>query len=228
MISELWRSFPRLLEQNINGLLETAEPNPTVAYRLYKACRAEDLWSENFDMFSARLTQFFARPRSQRRKSHFDYYLNRPMAQDVYAGFYMNFRTAVVSEKSVHDLAGWAHNLMRVGYKTTSAVISIDVLKQAFARITNPQPHEKADNIEFEDFCSVWEGAVFKLFGKKYDHEFKPLVKELNQMNARLKAAEAESLLRPATFVNIPQAEIDWVMAVRKAVHEREKIPDYP
>jgi hypothetical protein len=228
MIRELWSSFPRLLEQNINGLLDTAGPNPMTAYRLYKACKADGLWSENFDTFSSRMTQFFSRPRAQRRKSHFDYYLNRPMPQDVYAGFYMNFRTAVVSEDSIHGLANWAHNLLRVGYKTTSAVISMDVLKQTLYRITNPLPHEKDDNIEFEDFSSVWQASVFKLFGNKYDHEIKPIVKELNRLNASLKEAERLQQLNPAPAIHIPKVEMDWVRDVHLAVVAREKVPDFP
>ncbi|MES2856897.1 MAG: hypothetical protein V4692_13595, partial [Bdellovibrionota bacterium] len=130
MIKELWGSFPRLLEQNINGLLDGALPNSTKAFMLYKACKNDDLWNGTFDQFYSRLEEFYARPKVQRKKSDFDRFLDRPMDQEIYTGFHLNFRTALVSEKSVMDLASWTHNLIRVSKKLDSEIISLEIITQ--------------------------------------------------------------------------------------------------
>ena len=59
MISELWNRFPRLLENNINGLLEGARPTRMKAFHLYKTCKSDGLWKESFEEFSTHLEEFF-------------------------------------------------------------------------------------------------------------------------------------------------------------------------
>ena len=71
MIGDLWGAFPQLIEQNINSLLDRAEPNRIKAFMLYKACQNDGLWSDDFDGFKAQLESFYAKPRAARRKSDF-------------------------------------------------------------------------------------------------------------------------------------------------------------
>lgn len=228
MIQELWGSFPRLLEQNINGLLDTAEPNPTKAFQLYKACKNDDLWRENFDQFSKALHEFYAAPRHQRRKSAFDQFLDRPMPSDIFLQFHLNFRTAVVEERAVNDLASWAHNLIRVGKKTMSAVISLDVMTKTLKAITQPGPFDKAENIEFEDFCSVWKKTVTKLFGTKEDREFQAIVGELRKINQEHHEMEELSGLIRLPLLQITPIELQWIQMVRLAALAHSKIPKAP
>lgn len=229
MIAEMWRSFPRLIEQNINGLLDTAPPNPAKAFMLYKTCQQEELWSEDYPKFAKKLHEFFSTPRGDRRKGHFDQFLNRPMDQDTYSNFHVNFRSATVSEKALNNVANWAHNLIRVSRKTTSAVISMEIMVKTLKYITNPPPFEKAENIEFEDFCVAWQKTVFKAYGKQHDRELGSILTELTQVHARLKEAEQHAQLRGMTRTyDLTQTEVDWVQAVRSAAFELQDIPDFP
>jgi hypothetical protein len=229
MIDELWGSFPRLLEQNVNGLLDGAGPNRTKAFMLYKACKNEDLYSGDFEKFTEKLEAFYSRPKAFRKKSDFDRMLDRPMDQDVFAGFHLNFRTAHIPEKSVDDLASWAHNVIRVAKKTASAVISLEVIGQTLKSIVQPPPHAKAENIEFEDFCEAWKKTVFKFFGRNKDTELELIVKELRWINAELKAAE-ENPRKVLSFptIYLTQTELDWANAVRSAAIDRTRAPKFP
>ncbi|MFV8258642.1 hypothetical protein ACNQKP_12590 [Bdellovibrio bacteriovorus] len=229
MIKELWHSFPRLLEQKINALLEEAEPTPAKAFQLYKACQNEGLWNDSFEKFSDHLESFFAVARSERRKSHMDQLLDRPMSMAVYEGFHLNFRSGLVNSHAVMNIVSWAHNLMRLGHKTDSAVISMDVLGRTLHYITHPPFFEKAENIEFEDFCAAWKKTVFALFGKKHDAEFTAIVNELRWLNTQLKSEE--QAIKKTGFVPtiyLTQTEIDWTEAVEKAVTLNREIPKYP
>ncbi|UXR63939.1 hypothetical protein EZJ49_12775 [Bdellovibrio bacteriovorus] len=229
MIKELWQNFPRLIEEKINALLDEAEPSQAKAFQLYKTCQQENLWSESFEKFSEHLDHFFALPKHDRRKSELDRLLDRPMHSSVFAGFHLNFRTASVSSRSVAGLANWAHNLMRVGYKTDSAVISMDVLTKTLHYITHPPFFEKAENIEFEDFCAAWKKTVFGLFGKKYDAELDKIVSELRWLQTQIK--NEEKALQKSGFVPtiyLTQTEIDWTEAVLRAVSDNTDIPKYP
>ena len=229
MIQELWGSFPRLLEKNINELLDTAEPNPIKAFMLYKRCQQESLWNDDFRKFSKHLEDFYSRPKAQRRKSDFDRFLDRPMDSDIYSGFHLCFRTAHVSEKAVDDVASWAHNLMRVAKKMTSAVISFEIMSKTLKAIVNPLPHEKSENIEFEDFCSAWEKTVFKTHGTKHSTELKGLVAELRWANAQLKDAEANPRKHVSvSTIYLTQTEIDWTLAVQAAALEGSPVPKFP
>lgn len=229
MIKELWKSFPRLLEQKINSLLDEAEPNSVKAFQLYKTCKNEDLWQGSFDKFSEHVSHFFSIARNERTKSDLDRLLERPASVAVYQSFQLNFRTALVSSTALANIASWAHNLMRLGIRSESAVISQDVLGKALHHITHPTFLDKAENIEFEDFCNAWKKTVFALFGRKYDHELSSILSELRWLNSQLKNQEISSTEEKfVPSIYLTQTEIDWTMAVHKAVIENRDIPKYP
>ncbi|KHD87538.1 MAG: hypothetical protein OM95_13935 [Bdellovibrio sp. ArHS] len=230
MIKELWSSFPRLLEQRINALLDEAEPNPIKAFQLYKTCQRESLWSDTFEKFSKQLETFFALPKSERKKSSLDALLERPVDVLVWEDFHLNFRTAVVDSRSVSHLVSWAHHLMRVSLKTNSSVISADVLQRTLHYITNPPLYEKAKDITFEDFCSAWKKIVFQLFGKKHDDDLNHILKELHWLNTQLKNVEQtkEGGARFYPTIYLTQTEIDWVTDVQKSVVANCPVPKFP
>ncbi len=229
MIKELWRSFPQLLEEKINSLLDEAEPSPQKAFQLYKTCQRENLWSEGFEKFAEKLERFFSVPRHERRKSDLDSLLDRPVSATVFADFHLNFRSGLVSSAAVLNIASWAHNIMRLGYKTDSAVISTDVISRTLNYITHPPFFEKAENIEFEDFCAAWKKTVFSLFGRQYDAEMEKIVAELRWLNTQLKAEEkVEKRVGFVPTIYLTQTEIDWTEAVQKAVRDNSEIPKYP
>ncbi|WP_374079194.1 hypothetical protein [Bdellovibrio bacteriovorus] len=229
MIKELWHSFPRELEQKINALLDEAEPSQTKAFQLYKTCQRENLWQDSFEKFTERIGAFFSTPRTDRRKSDLDRLLERPVDSVLYADFHLNFRNAVVDNRSVLNIVSWAHNLMRISIKTNSVVISLDVLTKTLHYITNPPLFEKAQDITFDDFCAAWKKTVFKLFGKTYDLELSKILSELHWLNTELKSAEKnphENAFFPTIYLT--QTEIDWVTDVQKAVTVHEAAPKFP
>ncbi|MNK15797.1 hypothetical protein D3C87_339480 [compost metagenome] len=230
MIKELWNSFPRLLEQKINALLDEAEPSPTKAFQLYKTCQSENLWQDTFEKFSERLGAFFSLPRHERRKSFLDSLLERPVSALVFDDFHLTFRNSMVDNRSVLTIASWAHNLMRVRCKTEAVVISPDVLHKTLTYITHPPTFEKEQNITFDDFCSAWKKTVFKLFGKKYDQELNEILKELQWLNIQLKKAEKDPQEHSYFFPSIylTQTEIDWTTAVQDAVMQNLAAPKFP
>ncbi len=237
MISELWNRFPRLLEENINGLLEGSTPTRMKSFHLYKACKSEGLWKDSFDKFAEHLEAFFIRPKFERTKSTFDRYLNKPMDHKLFEEFYLDFRTADVNEKSVYEIASWAHNLMRVQKKSqnteaasgTSAVTSLDVMNRTLKLIVNPTFFAKAREIEFEDFSFAWKKVVFKLYGQKYDTELTTLVEELDRINVQLKLTEKESNESGLTpVIPLTQLEIDWTLAVYASAVEEKPAPKFP
>lgn len=229
MIKELWSSFPRLLEEKINDLLDDAEPRPTKAFQLYKACQRENLWSDSFEKFSEHLNRYFDLPRHQRPKSALDAFLDRPLQADLFADFSLDFHTALVDSRAVQEIASWSHHLMRISTKTTCVVISEDVLSRALQYITNPPIFEKARNIEFDDFCVAWKKVVFNLFGKKYDSEFAKILSELEWLNKQSKEEKKDHQERrffPTIYLT--QTEIDWTQAVLNSVEENSPIPKFP
>lgn len=225
MIGDLWGSFPRLMERNINSLLHEAVPHSVKAYQLYKACQFDELWTGNFENFSKCLDNFFALPKSQRRKSAFDVYLERPMDQSIFGSFHLTFRTGVVKESSLLNLANWAYNLIRVSKKMQSEVISLEVMIETLKSITNPSVQDKEENIEFSDFCAAWKKIVFKNYGKKHENEFQSLLTELTQIDNELKAAEKKSSLQSLPHLGLVRDEIDWIRAVESSVTERKGAP---
>lgn len=230
MIKELWRSFPRLLEQKINALLDEAEPNQIKAFQLYKSCQRENLWQNSFEKFAQKIGPYFDLPKAERTKSELDRFLNRPLSATLYQDFQLCFGNAVFSNKSVLDIVSWAHNLMRVGYKTNSVVISLDVLTKTLQNLINPPGFEKIQYIAFEDFCSAWKKIVFNLFGKKYDSEFNSILNELRWLNTQLKNEEENSQgeISFVPTIYLTQTEIDWVIAVKTAVDQSLSIPKFP
>jgi hypothetical protein len=229
MITELWNAFPRLLVQKINALLDEAEPNAMKAFQLYKTCQSENLWSDTFEKFSRRLGDYFSIPRQERRKSHLDSFLEKPLGMELYADFHLTFRNALVSNKTLLDIASWAHHLIRVGYKTNSVVISEDILTKTLQQITNPSHFEGKDSgIEFEDFCESWKKTVFKFFGKKYDAELNAILKELYLLNAQIGEEKEPTGGGFFPTIYLTQTEIDWVGAVRSAAFIYETLPKFP
>ncbi len=229
MIQEWWQSFPRLLEQKINSLLDDAEPCPAKAFQLYKTCQRENLCGDSYEKFSSKLSDFFARSRRDRRKSDFDRMLDRPMDSRVYEDFHLNFHNGLVNSSNVMNIVSWAHNIIRVSLKTDSVVISLDVLGRTINYITHPPIFEKSENIQFDDFCASWKKTVFQLFGKKYDSELNKIMNELKWLNTQIKEAEKENggpIFLPNIYLN--QTEIDWVEAIQKSVLKNTPIPDFP
>jgi hypothetical protein len=229
MITELWNAFPRMLVERINGLLDEAEPSAMKAFHLYKTCQTEKLWTGTFEKFSNHLRDFFALPKNERKKSFFDACLERPMGSDIYADFHLTFRTALVNNKSLIDLASWAHHLVRVGYKTNSVIISEDVFTKTLNYITNPPHFEKDHDIEFEDFCEAWKKIVYKVFGKKYDSELNAILRELRWLNAQIREADKEAKEKGfVPTIYLTQTEIDWTTAVHRAAFASAPIPKFP
>lgn len=217
------------MEQKINSLLDEAEPNAMKAFHLYKTCQSENLWSESFEKFSDVLHSFFSHPRSDRKKNDLDRLMDRPVPSLVYEGFHLTFHSARVNNRSLLNIASWAHHLMRVSHKTTSLVISEDVLTKALQTVTSPTPHEKAEHLNFDDFCRAWKKVVFKLFGRKYDEEFEKLLQELHWLNTQLKKSDEEAARVPVTpGIYLTQTEIDWTSDVHKAVSLSGPAPDFP
>lgn len=230
MIKELWSSFPRILEQKINGLLDEAEPNPTKAFQLYKTCQRENLWQGSFEKFSEHLANFFSLPKTERRKSDLDRYFDRPMDSVMFADFHLTFRNSLVSNGAVQNIVSWSHNLMRVSTKTNSVIISADVLNKTLNYIIHPPLFEKEENITFEDFCSAWKKIVFKMFGKQYDSEFTKIMNELQWLNTQIKEEEKVVSEGGRFFptIYLTQTEIDWVTDVQKTVMENALVPKFP
>lgn len=227
MIEKLWRNFPRLLERNINALLDSAEPNPAKAFMLYRTCKFEGLWGGSWEDFHIHLQEFYSVHRSERRKSQFDKYLDRPMDQDIFSSFDLNFRNACISDGEIHNLASWTHNLIRVAQKTQSQVISISVLEQTLKRLTQPGPYEKDRDIRFEDFCEAWQKAVFQNFGHRHSAELNEILRELKNLDAQIKLQELEGG-GPQIQVELTNIELDWVLAIRTAVFEDRQPPQFP
>lgn len=233
MIRELWNSFPTLLEQKINGLLDGAEPTPAKAFQLYKTCQRENLWQDSFESFSAQLNKFFAVSQSERRKSDLDRFLQRPLDTYLFSDFDLDFRSAVIEDSAVQNIASWAHHLMRVTHKAEAVVISKEVIHQTMHYITHPPAFEKAKDIKFEDFCAAWKKVVFKLFGKKHDAEFNRVLQELQwlqmQQNEEALQKQIHGSVEPFfPTIYLTQTEIDWVTAVEVAVTQSTPIPAFP
>lgn len=229
MIKELWSSFPQLLEEKLNALLDEAEPSAERAFQLYKTCQQENAWSGSFETFSEHLTRFFHLPKPERRKSLFDTYLERPLSRYAFEGFDLDFRSAEVNAGSLRQLANWSHHLMRVGYKTNSVIISEDVIGKTLHQLTHPSFFDKAKDLKFEDFCASWKKVVFKLFGKKYDTEFQKIVSELRWMHKQNEeAAAADKTPAFVPTIYLTQTEIDWTEAVKYATENDQDIPKFP
>lgn len=226
MTQDIWKLFPKLLEERINALLDDAEPNRMKAFHLYKSCQNENLWSESFEMFSDHLRTFFALPKSERSKGQIDYYLNRPMHKSLYEEFQLDFRSAQISHNSVMSLTSWTHHLMRHNCVVNSQIISLDVLKKTFNYITNPPPFEKASDIEFGDFCSAWKHIVLALFGNQHEQELSLILTQLRELQNEQMLLENEDRFIPTLFLT--QTEVDWVNMLFTAAEDNKIAPKFP
>lgn len=228
-MQEAWALFPRLIEQKINGLLEQAEPNNTKAYQLYKTCKNEHLWRNSFELFTVHLSDYFSIPKSDRAKSYFDNFLDRPMNRSIYDNFQLTFRTAQISSVDLLRIANWSHHVIKDNCNTNSIVISIDVFTKTLHYITSPPAYEKDQDVEFEDFCIAWKKIVFTLFGKKYDTEFIEILNEVRWLNKQQKNAELNLENRnQVPNIYLTQTEIDWTTSVQNAAFENKSLPKFP
>ena len=231
MMQELWKSFPREIEYRIGRLLDEAIPNSTKAFQLYKACQNEGLWSESFEKFSNCLNDFFTVRRVDRSKGQFDGYLNRPMDFIIYEDFYLNFKSADISKVAIRDLAGWAHNLMRVHLKTESEIISVEVLNKALVKVTSPISGDKVTEILFEDFCQAWNQVVKGLFGLKHDTKMQFLLRDLQRLDQQARH-HSQSATDTVKLYNLgwdfTQTEIDWTNEIAKKAFVFASLPKFP
>jgi hypothetical protein len=226
MINDMWKLFPRLIEEKINGLLDEAEPNRMKSFQIYKACQYENLWNRSYEDFCEHLRNFYFLPRIERIKSRFDIYLDRPMHKSLFEQFQLDFRNSSVNSSSLMNVSNWAHHMLRINSGTTCQIISLDVMKKTFNSIVNPSAFEKAQDIEFEDFCRAWKGICFNLFGRKYDAELSRVLKELQLLNHEQQ--QLERGLRQIPRVYLTQTEIDWTEGVLLCAKSAKKIPTYP
>ena len=243
-MQQIWKSFPRLLEQKINQLLDDAPPNSSKSFQLFKACQNENLWNDTFEKFENHLQDFFSLPRTERSKGRFDGYLNRPMDFSVYENFHLTFRTAQVRSEAKRDVATWAHHLLRTHSSVkNSQVFSIEVLNEALTDVTSPRAFENESDIEFSDFCESWEKVVQKSsqqfagesFGSQHSSvvqlEIKKLFLELQTLDrlSKSKTFETqESVVPQPHFEYFTQTEIDWVQKVNRTAFTYGKMPKYP
>ena len=183
MVQDTWKSFPRQIVQKINSLLDVAEPNQTKAFQLYKMCQFENLWRGSFESFSDHLSDFFKVVKSERNKSDFDRYLNRPMDFVSYENFHLTFRSADIESQSIRDIASWAHHMLRLQFKSELAVFSIQALYETVFALTHPSYTDKDHDIEFEDFCVSWQQTSIKLFVKRYEHLQTQILSDLRKLH---------------------------------------------
>lgn len=232
MNTNLWKLFPQILEQKINALLDSSTPNPTKAYQLYKTCKNENLWRNSYEIFAVHLQDYFSLSLRDRAKSYFDCFLDRPMDKHIYDSFTLSFRTAVVCPQALSEVADWSHEQMRSHSQNTgSVVISTDVLTRTLQSITSPAAHEKDHDIEFEDFCAIWEKTVFFLFGRKYDEDLREILREVRRLNLELKIAEENTQKAEGRFIPgiyMTQTEINWTADVQDAAFQYGELPRFP
>lgn len=234
MATNLWKLFPQILEQKINNLLDTAVPNATKSYQLYKTCKNENLWCNSFEIFSLHLQDYFSLAVRDRAKSYFDCFLDRPMDRHIYESFSLSFRTAQVCPQALSEVADWSHDQMHENSNAPdSAVIATDVLARTLQQLTTPAAHEKDRDIEFEDFCAVWEKTVFYLFGRQYDTELRQILREVRRLHIELKAVEENTRKTESHVCFVPgiyltQTEIDWTADVQTAAFHYTEMPRFP
>ncbi len=229
MMQQLWKSFPRLLENRINQLLVEALPNSAKAFQLYKACQNENLWQGEFAKFSQHLNDFFSEALIHRSKSEFDKHLVKPMDNFVFNEFHLTFRSAEINLHSLRNIASWTHNVLRVNCKLDSEMISIDTLNKALFSLTNPGPFDKDINFEFADFCKSWKKTVVRHFGPRFEPELKVLLTDLHRLDQKSKQLTSEGLV--ASKVAEPllnEAETNWILKVRRSAFAYGKILKFP
>lgn len=223
-------SFPTTLVQKINNLLNSATPNPSKAFQLFKLCQRESLYSDTFESFSVHLHGYFLQNFRDRAKSYIDSFLNRPLDRHLYDSFTLTFRTGIVSACESLEISNWTSRMLRENLQSQCVVTSTDIISRTLTLITQPPAHEKEHSIEFEDFCIAWKKIVFSLFGHEYDPEMRRILKELRQLQQSLKKniqAENREVFRPSIYLT--QTEIDWTEAIQRAVQTGEqRLPAFP
>lgn len=229
MLQDTWKLFPRIIEQKINGLLDEAEPNNMKAYQLYKSCKNENLWRNSFELFNIHLVDYFSLPKSERAKSYFDKFLDRPMNRSLFDSFSLNFRTAHIRFENLAETASWSHNMMKIHCNSKEEIISSHVFIETLRTITNPPLFEKESDIEFEDFCIAWKKTVFTLFGTRYTPDLEVILKEVRWLNKLQKNPELQiEKFKTRPSIYLTQTEIDWTAAVQEAAFSNRKAPEYP
>ncbi len=230
-MQQIWKSFPRLLEQRINQLLDEAVPTPTKAFQIYKSCQAENLWSESFEKFNEHLQQFCCVPRIERSKGRFDRYLERPMDSALYENFHFTFRTARAEPGSIRSIASWSHHLMRTNLRTDSDAISISVIEDTITKLTSPSVYEKESDLEFSDFCETWKAIAGPNLDSAGKSQLNGLIEDLRRLDIQSKSFESqvynESQIN-STQVYLTQTELDWTAQVSHTAFVYGKMPKYP
>lgn len=229
MMQDTWKLFPRLIEQKINNLLAQAEPNNNKAFQLYKTCKNENLWRNSFELFNIHLIDYFSIPKSERAKSYFDNFLDRPMNRSIHDSFSLTFRTAQINSNSLTEAAQWSHQQMQLNCSTDSEVISLQVFTKTLQNITSPALFEKDHDIEFEDFCIAWKKTVFSMFGNKFDPELEVILREVRWLNRVQKNPELQvERIKFKPGIYLTQTEIDWTLSVQDTVFESRPAPVFP
>lgn len=229
MMEEAWSMFPRNMEQKINSLLDQAEPNTLKSFQLYKTCKSENLWRNSFELFQIHLSDYYSQAKQNRAKSYFDQFLDRPLSRAIFDEFELNFRTAKIEQTNLHEIAEWAHVLLKKNIVSNCMVISVDIIMKTLQYITAPPPYEKTSDIEFEDFCIAWKKTVFSLFGKEYDQEFQKILTELRWINRQLKeSAQSNHQGIISNKIYLTQTEIDWIISVQSSAFNEESISHFP
>ena len=225
-MQDMWKLFPRLIEEKINSLLDEAEPNRMKCFHLFKTCQNDQLWNKSYEDFREQLLNFFSLPKNERSKSRFDFALNRPMHKSIFEMFQLDFRNSVVSESSLMAVSNWTHHMLRINTRIASPVISLEVMKKTFHSIVNPGPFDKAQDIEFDDFCSAWRKMCFALFGHRHESDLTHILKELKRLEQEQQLLENSQQFLPRIYLT--QTEIDWTQSVLAAAQETAKLPKYP
>jgi hypothetical protein len=230
MSRNLWTEFPQQLIDRINGLLDQAHPNSHKAFQLYRSCKNENLWSESFEIFNSKISDFFLIHRLERRKSFIDQFLNRPMDSFIYEEFHLTFRTATVAPLGILAIAQWAANQISSHLKINSELISETILNNTIHELTHPRADEKDSAFEFEDFCEKFKSHVQKLFGRKHDQDLNFILKELRWLSQQNSKEENQIIeikpMNPGLYLT--QTEINWVSEIEKSVLQNVICPKFP
>jgi hypothetical protein len=116
--------------------------------------------------------------------------------------------------------------MLRLNTRTNSPVISLEVMKKTLNFIVNPGPFDKAQDIEFDDFCGAWKRICFNLFGRRYETDLNNVLKELQRLDHEQMLLEKDLQHLPRIYLT--QTEIDWTQAVLAAAQESRAAPKYP
>ena len=231
MMQQIWKSFPRLLEQRINQLLDEAQPTDLKAFQLYKSCQAENLWSESYEKFSKQLQLFCSVPRIERTKGQFDRYLERPMDTSTFDQFHFTFRTSQIEPSSLRQIASWAHHLLRANLKADEGSVSINVLEKTLIKLTQPTAFDKDIDIEFSDFCDAWQKVAAPTLDSEGRKQLQTQLGVLRHLDQQCKQAHLQSTdqdFSPAIAFYLTQTEIDWTSRVQQAANTSGQMPKYP